>query len=244
LHGKKRIYYSTLSKIQSRFEVQEGILVISKDVTKERNMEGEILNTIIDTEEKERRRLANDLHDALGQELNSVKMMFESLILMDKRTDRFKEVLELCKNTINGCIENTRSLSYDLMPKTLEDEKLFNAFEELEKSHRGLLNIILIIPEKEYDISKVRKINIFRIVQEFITNTLKHSGANELIIESFIEDHKYCFEIMDNGSGFDVKKKPTGSGLRNIKTRLKVIDSSFELSSSSTSGTKLKFCIS
>ena len=244
LHGKKRTYLSTLSKIHSKFKLQEGILVIAKDVTKERNFEGEILNAIIDTEEKERRRLANDLHDALGQELNSVKMMFESLVVMDKRTDRFKEVLELCKNTINGCIENTRSLSYDLMPKTLEDEKLFNAFEELEKNHRGLLNINLIIPENEYEISKVRKINIFRIVQEFITNTLKHSGASELIIQSFIEDHKYCFELMDNGSGFDVNKKSTGSGLKNIKTRLKVIDSKFELSSSPKFGTKLKFCIS
>lgn len=244
LHGKKRIFLSTLSKINSRFKSQEGILVIAKDVTKERNIEGEILNAIIDTEEKERRRLANDLHDALGQELNSVKMMFDALLFIDKRTKKFNEVLELCKNIIDGCIDSTRHLSYDLMPKTLEDGELFSAFEELERSHEGLIKINLIIPEKEYEISKVRKINIFRILQEFITNTLKHSGASDIVIETFIENKNYCFTIADNGKGFNVEKKSKGSGIKNIRTRLKAIDAKYEFLSYPNSGTKLKFCIS
>jgi len=244
LHEKKRIYFSTLSKIHSRFKMQEGILIISKDVTKERNIESEILNAIIDTEEKERLRLAHDLHDALGQELNSVKMMFDALLFMDKRTKRFNEVLELCKDVIDGCIDSTRHLSYDLMPKTLEDGELFSAFEELERSHEGLIKINLIIPEKEYEISKVRKINIFRILQEFITNTLKHSGASEIVIETFIENKNYCFTIADNGKGFKVEKKSKGSGIKNIRTRLKAIDAKYEFLSYPNSGTKLKFCIS
>lgn len=244
IHGQKRIFSSTLSKIHSRFQVQEGILVITKDVTKEKDIEGEILKAIIETEEKEKRRLAYDLHDALGQELNSVKMMFDSMFYMDKNTERFKEVMELCRAVINGCIESTRLLSYDLMPKSLEDEKLFNAFEEIERNHRGLLSVILKVPENEYDISKVRKINIYRILQEFVTNTLKHSEANEITIESFIENKKYCFIFSDNGKGFDIKKDFNGRGIKNIKTRLKVIGAKYDFSSYSNSGTKLIFSIS
>lgn len=242
--GKKKYFSNTLTKIHSKFIAQNGFLIVVKDITKEKNMEGEILNAIIGTEERERKRLANDLHDALGQELNSVKMMFESLLVMDKQTERYKEVLELCKNIVNNCINSTRSLSHDLMPKTLEDKKLFEAFEELKNSHKGFIDIILLTPEIEYEISKDSKINIFRVFQEFVSNAMKHGKASKITFETNYVNGVYNFILSDNGKGFDVNSYIYGSGIKNMKSRLRAIGAKYELSSDSSFGTMLIFSMS
>lgn len=243
-NGTQMHFINAVSKIQYNYMNEAGILIISKDVTQEKTKENEIINAIIDTEEKERTRMAYDVHDALGQELNSVKMMFDSLLVMDKNTDQFQEVMLLCSRVINDCINSARSLSHDLMPKALEDEKLFNALYDLEYKNRGILEINILVPGAEYTLSKESKINIYRIVQEFLSNTMKHSKAQEVEIVSFIKDNSYHFVISDNGKGFNPNKSFHGQGIKNIKTRLTAIDAEYNLTSDPESGTKLSFTIS
>lgn len=241
LNGVPMFHSCTISKIQSRFAVHEGFLIIAKDITQEKILEGEVLKAIIDTEEKEKRRLAYDLHDALGQELNSVKMFFDTLIAMDSKSSEYEDLIELCRDMINDCIGTARNLSYDLMPKSLEDGALFSAFEELERKNRNFLDIVIDAPEEEYKMSTEKKINIFRITQEFITNSTRHGKASKVKIKTYKDELGFHFMLSDNGVGFDTHRTANGRGLKNMSSRLKVIGATYRLSSEPNQGTRLNF---
>lgn len=231
----------TITEINSKIDTHKGFLLIVKDITQEKTLENEVLNAVITAEEKEKRRLAYDLHDALGQELNSVKMMFESLMVMNKGEVQYDEVLELCRSIVNDSIETTRNLSHGLMPKSLEDGALFSAFHELEEKTSKLLNLIVYSPQEEYLFSKQYKINIYRVVQEFITNSLKHGKAKEVVINTYNNAKGYHFDLSDDGIGFDKEKATNGRGLKNIESRLKVIGANYAYTSVIGEGTHLIF---
>lgn len=246
LNGSNEVKYfsCSISRIESKFKDHEGFLIIAKDITMEKSAEGEVLKAVINTEERERRRLAYDLHDALGQELNSVKMFFDTLIAMDRFSEQYGEVLEICRNVINDCISTARNLSYDLMPKALEDDALFSALDELARKNHEIFDLVIKRPKKEYSISREFKINIFRIVQEFITNSLKHGKADLVKITTYIRSDKIYFKLEDDGVGFDTSQMVGGRGIRNMESRLKAINAYYHLSSSLKKGTQLKFSIS
>lgn len=236
-----RHYSCTISKILSKYDVHEGFLIIAKDITVEKKLEFEVLNAIITTEEKEKKRLAYDLHDALGQELNSVKMFFDSLLHMNKSSKTYNEVLTTCKQIIDDCISTTRNLSYNLMPKSLEEGALFSAVQELSARNNRILKFRFEIPQKEYPVNIEKKINIYRIYQEFISNSIKHGGATEVFVKSSTRKGKYYFEFSDNGNGFDITRVSRGRGLKNISSRLKVIGADYKINSVPDEGTCLKF---
>jgi len=188
-------------------------------------MKTEQIQAIVQTQEQERRRMAMDLHDGIGQKLTSVMYKFDhfkNFTNYDK-IDREQAVNDVY-SIINECYQDVRSLSYQIMPKALFEAGIVHAIEELllktfrKTSVRYSFNnhTSVSIPE---DIS----LNIYRIVQELISNTIKHSKADEVSV-SFIYSNGYLILIFeDNGigvpPGFDVKRS-TGVGFQDILARL------------------------
>lgn len=231
----------SISRVFGRHIKDVRYLITVTDISLEKKQEQEILTTIISTEEKERTRLAYDLHDSLGQELNAIRMYFDVATRFKNDRVKFNSIVSDCKGLIDKSIQSVRTIAKDLMPKELEDGKLFCATKELSSSFAKLIKIRLRFPETEYALSIDKKVNIYRIVQEFITNTLKHSEGTEVIIDTKSDDSSYFFTISDNGCGFVDSDSTKGNGLKNMETRLKALKAEYSFTSKINEGTELKF---
>lgn len=183
------------------------------------------LHAVIDAAENERRRIAKDLHDGIGQQLTGVKMAMQQLT---GENDKIKSI----ENIINETSLEVRSLSHRMMPKMLEEDGLLPALEDLFKKTFGLNNIPYefnqIGLENRVD-SKI-ELSVYRVAQEIVNNILKHAQATQIMIDVMRKSDKLIFLIEDNGKGFDPNKK-SGLGLQNMETRLSTISGKINIDS-------------
>lgn len=222
--------------------MEDGCLINFHDITERKRLEEEslmirkkqqnqIVKAILKAQEEERRRIAEVLHNDLGQLLYITKM---------KLGKSEKEVEDL----LNMSISRTKTISFDLMPAILQDYGLDTALRDLVKRANG--------PELEITYSNLSparvwnkdfEIAVFRIVQELLNNILKHSGATKgsILIQS--RGDNFFIEVCDNGKGFEVKKKEIrskGFGLRNISHRVRVFSGTLKIKSEPGNGTRVK----
>jgi signal transduction histidine kinase len=201
--------------------------------------------SLIEGQEIERKRFALELHDGIGQMLTGLRLHSEHLKnskFIDQKTETaFHDLQDLVVDTI----EATRAISFNLAPSVLSDFGLVSAIKLLiEKNFKG--NKIKANLRSDFDKRLPEKIEIglYRIVQEAINNALKYANATNIFINLFEKDQLIQMEIIDNGIGFDVEKKPkngnaTGSGINNMITRAKYINANFSIKSEKTIGTKI-----
>ena len=193
----------------------------------------------IATLEKERTRIASDLHDELGPILSSIKFKINSIDITNEE-DRFQ--LEKASSHIDDIISRMREISNDLMPTTLLRKGPVCALEEfinqLIKSDRLKIEFAYsLIPEIPHE----KAIHLFRITQEIIHNTVKHARANKLKIELKYENNNLVMLTEDNGAGFDystASKENYGLGLRNLLSRTELLDGNMFVDSRQGRGTK------
>lgn len=171
----------------------------------------ELLKTSILTQEKERNRIAQDIHDGLVSQLN--------IIRLSKKDDE-KAINEKLKE----CIKTVRVISHDLMPPLIEEtpieELLINVIRSLEAS--ATIEIVdLIHANKEIEASI--KLQLVRIVQEVTTNIIKHAQATKIRFLLRITNNTIALKIEDNGIGFK-ESNIAGLGLKNIMARTQLLD--------------------
>lgn len=196
----------------------------------------------ITTLENERARIAADLHDELGPILSAVKFKINSL---DIHSEDDQVILDKSNKNIDDIIRRMREISNDLLPNTLLRKGLIASLEEsidnLKKTNT--LEIIFIHHEIP-DLTKDRAINIYRIIQEIIHNTIKHANASQLKIEFTINKRNLIILTEDNGKGFDYiqqSKENAGLGLRNLLSRTDVLGGNMYIESRNAKGTKYTF---
>jgi len=196
----------------------------------------------ITTLENERARIAADLHDELGPILSAVKFKINSL---DIHSEDDQVILDKSNKNIDDIIRRMREISNDLLPNTLLRKGLIASLEEsidnLKKTNT--LDIIFIHHEIP-DLIKERAINIYRIIQEIIHNTIKHANATGLKIEFKINKRSLIILTEDDGKGFDYiqkSKENTGLGLRNLLSRTDVLGGNMYIESRTSKGTKYTF---
>jgi two-component system, NarL family, sensor kinase len=200
-------------------------------------IEAEIL-----TLEKERQRVASDLHDDLGPVLSAIKFKINSV---ESKSEEDAELIRKASDYVDETIQRIRQIAFNLMPNTLTRKGLVAATEELiGKITESLpLNIsyqLNPIP----DISLQKSINLFRMVQEIIQNTVKHSGASELFIKLDSKDKNIVLTTEDNGKGFDHEKvndQNKGLGLRNLASRVEIMNGISAVETGPGKGVKYKF---
>jgi two-component system, NarL family, sensor kinase len=199
------------------------------------------LLTEITTLEKERSRMASDLHDEVGPLLSAIKLRIGSL---DIHGEEDEEEVRKTETQIDTLIKRMREISFDLMPTSLTRKGLAAALNEFieycSKSN------VLKISFKYVDIqlTQLQSINLYRIVQEIIHNTIKHAEALELLIELKKEKNKIVLATKDNGKGFDYEEKSgeaKGLGLQNLLRRSEIIGGKMFFESKKGKGTTYIF---
>mgnify|MGYP005989041557 CR=1 FL=1 len=232
----------SLSKIHDSNE--EQYLFIAQDVTEKKREELRILKATINGQEIERKRLANDLHDSLGQELNAVKMYVNAIEKMDSSTDLYKRSIKDVHGLLDLTIESIREISFGLMPSVLQTESLNTSIVQLINR----MNSVQTIPiyhnfsgEQFVFGDKNDELFIYRIVQEFLNNSVKYSKANKIKVEvdNQLEEGVLEIKLSDDGVGFDFNTVKTNNGLSSIIYRLQALGSEFDFDSQEKRGTTL-----
>lgn len=238
---------ATCSKIVDRFGNHNGYLYKVKDITESKKMEKLVMQAIVKTEQSEQRRMADDLHDSLGQELSMTKLMLTNLeAYNDDKDENFIKLLDTSKNILDEAIGHLREICFDLMPSTLIKGGIDLALQEFVKKLNAQ-NLIEFSYESVGDFTDLNseiEIIVFRITQEFVNNSIKHSGAKNVDIKLVIcNKDELMLSMSDNGKGFNPKKlKPftDGRGITNLQSKVQAFDGKYKLESKRNSGTKLE----
>ena len=202
-----------------------------------------MLCKVIETEEKERKRFAEDLHDGLGPLLSSIALYVNEIKSDRHENDKKTEFLNFTSELIDDAIKNTRMIANNLMPGVLNDYGLINALDafcgKLKKTGAINVEILSDLKDKKYPI--VIEITLYRVVLELINNALKHAKANNIIVEISESDKNIIVKYNDDGKGFDVEKttndKQKGLGLNNIVNRISSIGGRCDFKSTLGKGT-------
>lgn len=233
----------SLSKITDHNNVHQGYLFIAKDITEQKNKEIHELNIIIAAQERERKRLAFDLHDSLGQEVNAIKMYLNTLLTSEPYSKKYLKAFETCTKLVDNSIETIRTISFDLLPKTLENGGLISALKELIKKLKTVCVIEYTIDDFKLNLKKEVQVLIYRVIQEFLNNSLKHSQCTNISISLTKIKKEIKITIKDNGKGFDINTVEYGNGIYNIKSRLEAIKAKYDFRSEPNFGTNLSISI-
>jgi signal transduction histidine kinase len=198
------------------------------------------LDAVINATEQEKRRMARELHDGIGQQLSSLKLGLSNLFnQMGISSDDEKTKFKILEKVVDESARDVRELSHRMMPKALSELGLGAALKDsLEKS--------LEINNIEYNYHDETmgaryheqvEVNLYRVAQELINNILKHSAAQRVSIDLFRENDQLILAVKDNGTGFD-PEKDEGHGLLNIKSRLKQINATLSFEFPKEGGTE------
>jgi two-component system, NarL family, sensor kinase len=198
----------------------------------------------ITTLEKERSRMAHDLHDELAPMLAAVKLKINSFELHDESD---KEEMEKTNDHIDSLLKRIREITFDLMPNSLLRKGFLGAAHEfIEMISRNSQIEIRFKSEPIGNLSEQKTVNLYRILQEVVHNTVKHSGANVLHVSVRSEKGNIVLSTSDNGKGFNYDKlllEGDGIGLRSLKSRIEIMNGDFFVESKKGKGTSYIFQI-
>jgi len=204
--------------------------------------EKRVLNAIINTEENERKRFANDLHDGLGPILSTVKMSISSL------TERITDpsgiiILNNTNHLVNEAINTIKDISNNLSPHVLSNFGLSSAINAFTKkiNQTKTIGIEFKSNMENLRLENDKEVVLYRAVCELINNSIRHSGASRIEIELNKHEKFITLQFSDNGRGFDTstlsKEDIKGMGLANIETRVKTVEGIFIIESNPGKGT-------
>jgi signal transduction histidine kinase len=160
-------------------------------------------SNLIATQDDERRRIARELHDSLGQELSAAKMMTDKIVMLNRSPEARNEALEISK-LIDDAIQQVRSISYLLHPPLLDEIGLQSALQfylEGFTKRSGIEVLLEMQPANFPRLALEMETAIFRIVQEAVTNVFRHSGAREAWVTLVKDDTRIVGTVRDNGKG-------------------------------------------
>ncbi len=218
----------------SVFQRRKNKLLQEQKEAKKR-FEQEITETQIEIREQTLQNISWELHDNIGQLLTLAKIQLQ---------DTSIENIEEAKKTIHKSLQEVRALSKLINPQAIRKLKLKKALQ-LEVDRFNRLNYIastLKVTGKEQGLGTKTEVILFRILQEFLSNTIKHSKASELSISLNYQKEQLEIIAKDNGVGFNLEKNTIatkGIGLQNIQSRAKLIHADINVFSAPKKGTKL-----
>ncbi len=202
-------------------------------------MEQSRFRSILETEEKERARIARELHDGLSQLIVSAKLHVDAI---DAPEDE-KVFLNTAANLLNESLEEIRNISHDLMPGALLrlglQKAMLESVEQLSGNTKIQIHTDLNLNK---DPSEDIGLALFRIYQECLSNMIKYSGATHITIRLFEDRSGIILNMEDDGKGFDTRlvEASKGIGWDNIRFRVDLFKGSFEVKSSEGQGTRIE----
>jgi signal transduction histidine kinase len=188
-----------------------------------------LLNAAVEVQEKERRRIAGDIHDEIGSLLTATRLYLRQLD-PTAGEQRLRAIKEQSLTIVDEMIGSTRRISHDLLPPALAKFGFQAAAEDLcERIDRGGELSVGFECQTGRRMDAKAELALYRVLQELLNNTLKHGGASTVEVAFGRKEGSYHFAYRDDGRGFDpVGMESSGLGLRNIETRIALIGGRLE----------------
>ncbi|MBI3232442.1 MAG: sensor histidine kinase [Bacteroidetes bacterium] len=197
--------------------------------------------SIIEAEERERKRIATDLHDGLGQMLSVAKMNLSSIADgINFKNEEDKNIFGKTLDLVDETCKEARDISHQMMPNALLKSGLASAVKEfLDKIDSSRLKINLTTHGINERLDENIESVLYRVIQESVNNIIKHAKANQLDIQLIKDADEISVTIEDNGVGFDVKdaSKFEGIGLKNMLGRVQFLKGTLDIDSTIGKGT-------
>jgi two-component system, NarL family, sensor kinase len=211
---------------------------LQEEIMKQQDM---ATRAVIQAEENERKRIAGDLHDGVGQIMSAAKMNLSSIeSRLHFAADEDKLAFEKIVNLVDESCKEVRSVSHNMMPNALLKSGLSSAVKEfIDKIDSRVLQVNLYSEGLNERLDNNVETVLYRVVQECVNNVIKHSGADKLDISLIKDGDGIAATIEDNGKGFVVaeKEKQGGIGLKNIRTRIEYLKGTVDFDSAPGKGT-------
>ena len=223
-------------------------LVLINDITEQKKAEEMVLASLVEGENKERSRIAQELHDGLGQYLAAANMNLNSVKdEADALSDRKKEQLENGLNLLQYAVTETAQISRNLLPRVVDDYGLALAVQSLVENYKNTPGVKVTYYHniENLELGRELQFNLYRITQEGLSNAIKYAKASEINIQLIKDELDLILSIDDNGIGFDVDAEDfePGLGLQTIKTRAGALGGTFEFDSKPNRGTFLSVVV-
>ncbi|AYZ12688.1 sensor histidine kinase [Chryseobacterium arthrosphaerae] len=207
--------------------------------------EKDLTHAIISSQEKERLRIAQDLHDDISSKLSVVSLNIHLLDTDSLTREEYTELKNKIINLVNTTAESARQISHDLLPPVLEKFGLHAAIDAL-CSEINMSKTVQVSYSNSLYFAKAedeKNLHIFRILQELINNSVKHGESTRIQIEFKGKEGKNTCIYKDNGKGFDSEKNALkeGLGLRNIRSRVELINGTLRIESENRKGITVEF---
>jgi signal transduction histidine kinase len=230
-----------LNTILIDYDKRKAIFTIVRDITERKKVEQKILRTIIQTEEKERSRLAKELHDGVGPLLSATKIYAKALLNADDEEIQF--IISKLNETVDEAILTAQEISNNMSPHVLRNFGLNGAIESFyQKINKTYPTVFYFSSNLKERIDEDIETILYRIMVELIHNTIKHACATEVTIKLLVDADSITLTYADDGKGFDVEKtleENTGMGLSNIYSRVKSINGKIKIQSIENKGVNI-----
>jgi two-component system NarL family sensor kinase len=195
---------------------------------------------LLQSQDEERRRFGRNLHDSIGQYLTIIKINLDVMSGIGDSDLTKPELLSQCLDAVNGCLKETRTISYLLHPPLLDEA----GFESAARwyvdgfAQRGGIHAKLHFPKKMDRLPKSVELALFRILQESLTNVHRHSGSSTVAIDVEVEDEMVTLAVRDGGRGIPpsvlehfLETGTAGTGLAGMRERITDLGGEFRVQS-------------
>ena len=229
--------YTILENITARKTIEKDL---EEANNRERLFNEQLIKITINIQEKERTRIAEDLHNSLGQLLYGVKLNLDHLNIEDIALQKKNALaIESTKQLLTECINETRRISHDLMPSVLKDFGLKEAIQDICMQLNRTINFKCEFTGLDSRLPKYLEKAIYRIVQELAMNLITHANATKASLKLGISETDVLVRVEDNGKGFLISnlKEVDGIGIQSIKTKLHLLKGELDISSTLGKGT-------
>ncbi|HZV71020.1 MAG TPA: ATP-binding protein [Saprospiraceae bacterium] len=205
----------------------------------------ELLKAQVDGQEQTMQFIAREIHDNVTQKL-TLASLYSQMMDADERLHAFKENIQPISHILESSLVELRSLSKALIDNSLQQKTIGELIlEETRIVNSTGMTYVSAHIEDHANLSVEMKSNLFRVVQEFIQNSLKHAQAKKIEINLTRKNHQLCLSLRDDGKGFDMNTSmEKGMGLNNMKRRIESLNGSFELISKKDEGTTMIILLS
>ena len=257
--GTHKIILNSAVPILSDQQEITGVVVVNQDITDRKrkqqllreseNRLRQLSSQLITVQEDERKRIAREIHDGIGQSLSAIKFRIEGILQQKGKWREKEKSLEDLVPLIRGCIDESRRVQMDLRPSMIDDLGILPTINwfcrEFQQTYASI-HIEKHLPLKEQDVPELLKIVLFRMLQEAMNNVAKHTKATRVDLHLRKVDDSVEFALQDNGAGFNLQKvlsrssPDRGLGLASMRERAELSGGSFTIDSLEGKGTTIR----
>lgn len=237
------LYFLRQNNLKNTIIQNKNLQIASDKISLlERDNEINQLESLVKGQESERERLAKELHDGLG---GLLAISHSTLSNLENAEGKTNGVVSQARKLVGDAYHQVRQISHNLMPLDLEKFGLVPTLQSMIELVNNQNDIAIDFHTYHFE-SQLRDemgLNIYRVVQEAISNILKYAKAENVLIELIQHEGMISLTIEDDGEGFDLKENAAGIGLKNMRNRIERLKGNFEIESSRGSGTSISIQI-